>query len=117
MLSESAATEAEPVELERFPTALCSPDLCAATITRAGRTWRILATRTRNYVDYEPLSRARAAADIVVSDRTLPRTCVPRWLKADKSLLRKTGALAISFGQRPEVSSVTARVGRHPWRL
>ena len=33
------------------------------------------------------MNRACAAADIVVSERRLPRTCRPRWFKADQVLL------------------------------
>lgn len=115
MLSETSGYEGELAAIEDLPTAACSADLCAAHITRDGRTWRLLATRSRRYVDYEPLERACAAADIVVSDRSLPRTCVPRWLKADRAFLERTGGLAITLGDRPRVVTVRDRVGRHPW--
>ena len=59
--------------------------------------------------------RACAEADIVVSDRLLPRACSPRWLKADRSLLRRTGGLAISLRARPHVATVAELAGRHPW--
>lgn len=66
-------------------------------------------------IDFEPLKRACAAAEIVVSDRRLPRTCVPRWLKADRSFLSRSGGLAITLGERPNVVTVRQRVGDHPW--
>jgi competence protein ComEC len=59
--------------------------------------------------------RACAAADIVVSDRRLPPGCKPRWLKADRAFLARTGGLSISLGDRPQVATVAERVGRHPW--
>jgi competence protein ComEC len=43
-LAELSAAEPEYRELERLPTAACSPDLCAANIDRGGRRWRILVT-------------------------------------------------------------------------
>jgi competence protein ComEC len=82
---------------------------------RDGRRWRILATRTRNLVDFDPLKRACAEADIVVSDRRLPSTCVPRWIKADRALLGKTGGLAVTFGASARVVSVADGRGAHPW--
>lgn len=115
MLIEASGEEGEMPALEDMPAARCSRDLCAADIVRDGRTWRLLVTRTRDFVDFAPLSRACAEADIVVSDRRLPRTCVPRWLKADRALLRKTGGLAIVLGDPPRVATVADRVGRHPW--
>jgi competence protein ComEC len=60
---------------------------------------------------------ACAAADIVVSDRVLPRACTPRWLRADLAFLRRTGGLAITLGDPPAVTTVAEREGRHPWAL
>ena len=45
----------------------------------------------------------------------LPRACAPRWLRADRAFLRRTGGLAITLGERPRVATVAERVGRHPW--
>jgi competence protein ComEC len=115
LLAESSGSEAEALPLAGHPAAACSRDLCAATIARRGRVWHILATRTRDLVDIEALKAACAAADIVVSDRTLPRTCVPRWLKADRAFLVRTGGLAIRLGERPDVLTVASLNGRHPW--
>lgn len=114
-LAENAGVRSEPLEMETLPTASCSPDLCAAEIVRGGRLWRVLATRSAHLVDFAPLRRACAAADIVVSDRKLPVTCVPRWLKADRRLLARTGGLAILLGREPQVTTVASFVGQHPW--
>jgi competence protein ComEC len=114
-LSENAGVRAEPLELETLPEAECSPDLCAADIVREGRRWRVLATRSANLVDFGPLRRACAAADIVVSDRRLPVTCRPRWLKADRALLARTGGLSIVLGREPTVTTVASFAGAHPW--
>lgn len=117
MLGESAGSEAEMIPVERLATAACSRDLCAADIVRDGRRWRLLATRTSQFVEWRDMVRACAAADIVVSDRMLPRACQPRWLKADRALLRKTGGLAISLGADPRVITVADSAGRHPWAV
>jgi competence protein ComEC len=115
MMAEVSGTEDAMVPLAAFPGATCSRDLCAADFVRNGRRWRILATRTGDFVDFAPLARACAAADIVVSDRRLPRTCVPRWFKADRAFLQRTGGLTITLGTTPGVATVAGRVGRHPW--
>ncbi|HEX8533559.1 MAG TPA: ComEC/Rec2 family competence protein [Allosphingosinicella sp.] len=115
MLSETSGSEAEMPDLEAMPNARCNRDTCMADIASGGRSWRLLATRSRHMIDFEPLKRACAAADIVVSDRRLPRTCVPRWLKADRFFLARSGGLSISLGERPRVVTVRERVGDHPW--
>jgi competence protein ComEC len=115
LLAETSASPAEPLELDRLPVAACSRDLCIADLGTEGRRWRLLATRSRDLVPIEALARACAEADIVVSDRRLPRTCRPRWLKADRTLLRRTGGLAFTLGQVGRVATVADRVGRHPW--
>jgi competence protein ComEC len=115
LLAESAGLDADPAELDASSAAACSRDLCSVSIERGGRSWSVLATRTRHYVDIGEMQSACAAADIVVSERRLPRTCRPRWLKADRDLLARTGGIAISFGERPRVTTVAAQVGDHPW--
>jgi competence protein ComEC len=113
-LGEGAGTLEEALDLAAVAGARCSPDLCAAELVRGGRRWRLLATRSPYFVDIAEMKAACAAADIVVSDRRLPRSCRPRWLKADRALLARTGGLAIRL-VGPTVDTVAARVGRHPW--
>lgn len=116
LFSEASALEDELLEIEQLGEAACTEDFCAAPVRKDGTVWRLLATRSDRLVEFAPLTRACRAADIVVSDRRLPRTCVPRWLKADRALLGKTGGLAITLGPTPRVESVSDQVGRHPWR-
>ncbi|HEX6376450.1 MAG TPA: ComEC/Rec2 family competence protein [Allosphingosinicella sp.] len=110
LLTQSAGLEAEPGELERLPTAACSADFCAAEL----RGWRLLASRSGRLVPIGALRDACAGADIIVSDRRLPAACRPRWLKADRDFLAKSGGLAITLGATPRVASV-ATGDRHPW--
>ena len=116
LLSENSGEEAEFLEVEQLAGASCSEDLCAVNLARGGRTWRLLATRTDRYVDLPAFARACAGADIVVADRRLPRSCRPRWLRADREFLARTGGLAVRLGSSAEVETVAASVGRHPWR-
>ena len=112
LMSQSAGLEGEAGELEQLRIADCSADFCAAELR--GR--RLLASRSDRRVPVEALKRACAEADIVVSDRRLPAACRPRWLKADRDFLARTGGLAIALGNTPRVSTV-ASGDRHPWLL
>ena len=60
------------------------------------------------------LAAACARVDIVVADRWLPYSCRPRWLKADRRMLEKTGELAIRLSSR-EVETVAQGQGAHGW--
>jgi competence protein ComEC len=116
LLSESSGEEAEFYEVEALREAACSEDLCVVHLRRGGRLWRLLATRSSRFVDAAAFARACAEADIVVSDRRLPRSCRPSWLKADRAFLEATGGLAVRLGARPRVETVSASVAGHPWR-
>jgi competence protein ComEC len=100
--------------LDHMRQARCNADLCLVETGQGARRWRLLATRSPYFVSWEEMIRACAAADIVVSDRRLPTACAPRWLKADRALLARTGGLAIRFDP---VSIRTVRAARddHPW--
>ena len=115
LLAENSGGEAEFAEVEHLAGAACSEDLCAIDLSRGGRRWRLLATRTDRFVAIPAFRRACAEADIVVSDRRLPKSCVPRWLKADRDLLARTGGLAVRLGRTPSVATVASGQGRHPW--
>ncbi|HEX8401233.1 MAG TPA: ComEC/Rec2 family competence protein [Allosphingosinicella sp.] len=117
MLGESAGEEGELPALEDLPGASCSAELCSADIVRDGRRWRLLATRSSRLVPWREMIQACAAADIVVSDRRLPPGCRPRWLKADRVLLARTGGLSIRFSDPPRIDTVANHVGKHPWAL
>jgi competence protein ComEC len=116
-LAEASGAEPDFLDLESLPAAACSEDSCVATIDRGGRRWRILATRSPVPLAWDQMIRACAAADIVVSNQTLPGACAPRWLRADLPFLRRTGGLAITLGDPPSVATVAEREGQHPWAL
>ena len=117
LLSETSGSDADLLEIRDLSGAACSDDLCAAELRKEGRVWRLLATRTPHLVEIAAMNRACAGADIVVSDRRLPRTCVPQWLKLDRAFLAKSGGVAIILGDRPRVTIVADRLGRHPWAV
>jgi competence protein ComEC len=115
LMAESSGFDGDPLALEGRGFTACSKDSCVAVVERGGRSWRILATRSTTSIDWLILTRACAAADVVVSDRWLPRGCTPKWLKLDRDALQRTGGLAIYLASRPRVETVAERVGEHPW--
>lgn len=117
MLSEGGGVDAEeePLAIAALPTARCSRDACIVDHRAGGRTWRILATRSDMFIPITTLTAACRNADIVVSERWLPRSCRPRWLKLDRDTLAKTGGVAIALTSG-RIVSVTSPGDRHPWR-
>jgi competence protein ComEC len=115
-LGEAAGVQDEAGALDAMPDARCGPDLCVAELMRGGRRWHILATRSPYLVDIAEMNRVCATADIVVSDRRLPRSCRPRWLKADRPMLARTGGLAIDLSAR-QVTGTAEAAGQHPWAM
>lgn len=114
-LREAAAVDAAPVPIDRSPDARCSADFCVLKIVRERRAWTLLVARSRNYVDAGELIAACAAADVVIAARRLPRSCAPRWLKADRRYLAEKGGLSLYLGGTPRVVSVSDSQGHHGW--
>ncbi|GAO38066.1 putative ComEC/Rec2-related protein [Sphingomonas changbaiensis NBRC 104936] len=113
MLSEAAGIDEDLADLDDLPGAACTADICLATIRRAGREWRLLATRSAYLAPITAMNRACAAADIVVSDRRLPRTCRPHWLKLDLPMLTRTGGVSLVFGDAIRITNISG--DEHPW--
>jgi competence protein ComEC len=115
-LAESAGYEGELAAFEDLPSARCSRDLCALTLGggHGRRSWRLLTTRSMDIVPAAMLAKACAAADVVVSERRLPRTCRPRWLKIDRTMLRRTGGVAI-YLKAGLFHTVKKPNDAHPW--
>ena len=113
-LMELAGASAAPVPLADWPGARCSSAFCTLVIARGGRDWVILLGRGRMQVEERALAAACAEVDIVIAERFLPRSCRPRWLKADRRMLERSGGLAIDLaGER--VTSVAESQGQHGW--
>ena len=84
------------------------------TLDRYGRRTVLLLGRGRDRVDERALAAACERADLVISDRWLPRSCHPRQLKADRNLLAKSGGLALDL-RSGRVTSVAETQGTHGW--
>ncbi|RNJ64381.1 MAG: ComEC family competence protein [Porphyrobacter sp. IPPAS B-1204] len=113
-LMELAGVSAEPVPLAEWAGARCSSAFCTVAIERGGRDWVLLLGRGRMQVEERALAAACAEADIVVSERFLPRSCRPRWLKADRRYLARSGGLAIDLANA-KITSVGQSQGQHGW--
>lgn len=115
VLSESAGYDGEMAAIAALPEARCSRDLCAVRLTDGnGRRWRLLFTRSDAMIARRDFVQDCATADIVVSDRGLPRWCRPRWMKIDRWLLARAGGLSISL-KNGEVHTVHQPGDAHPW--
>jgi competence protein ComEC len=88
-----------------------------AVVQRDGREYRLLATRSTTRIDWQSLVQACAQADIAVSDRWLPRSCSPRWLKLDRKALEQTGGVALYLDGKPRVETVSEQLAGHPWAM
>jgi competence protein ComEC len=115
LFAEASGFDGDPDILDGQAASDCSHDACVALLRNGTSEWRLLATRSSTRIDWAAITRACSSADIVVSDRRLPRGCNPRWLKLDAQALGRTGGLAIYLGDRPRVETVAERVGTHPW--
>jgi competence protein ComEC len=113
-LTEIAGMRREPKTIETWPGARCNVDACIVTLQREERTWRVLLTRSRNAAAERALAAVCERVDIVISERWLPRSCHPRWLKADRRLLERTGGLAIDLSG-PSLTTVAQGEGHHGW--
>jgi competence protein ComEC len=113
-LLEIAASAAAPVALGDWTGARCTEDFCALELDRGGRNWRLLVSRSRNLVEERALAAACEKADIVISDRYLPRACRPAWLRLDRRFLQREGGTAIYLAQE-RLDTVAERQGAHGW--
>ncbi len=113
-LMELAGVDAAPLPLAQWPGARCSSAFCTVPLKRGGRDWVILLGRSRAQVEERALAAACAEADIVIAERYLPRSCRPRWIKADRRMLDRSGGLAIDLANQ-KVIAVADSQGQHGW--
>lgn len=115
LLGEASGFDDEPGLLSEAPFGSCTRDSCVAVLRRGDGEYRLLATRSATRIDWGSIVQACREADIVVSDRWLPRACTPRWLKLDRKTFERTGGVTIHLDGEPSVETVAERLGQHPW--
>lgn len=113
-LTELAGMNGAMLSIAQWPDARCSRDFCAITLYRAGREWNLLLSRTREMAGERALAAACDRADIVISDRWLPRSCKPAMLKIDRRMLSRTGGLSIDLVSG-RIRTVAEDQGEHGW--
>ena len=114
MLLETAGTTTEPQPLEQLPGAHCSTDVCIIEIAHGKQRWQVLATRTPYPLPSMEMAAACKRVDIVISDRWLPSSCRPRWIKADRNMLDDSGGLAF-YLPNLTLASVNGANAHMPW--
>ncbi|SIO00698.1 competence protein ComEC [Parasphingorhabdus marina DSM 22363] len=118
MIRENAGVTKAFARMDDWPGARCNADSCTILVARMvggiQREWTLVALRSRHYIPEISLAAACRRADIVVSERRLPRSCQPRWIKADRRLLSRTGGLTIDLVS-DQVETVRGRSGNHVW--
>ena len=113
-LTESAGMAGKALLLADWPGARCGIDYCTLVLKRGGRDWHLLIARGMHPVPERALAAACELSDVVIAARWLPRSCTPRWLKADRTMLGKTGGLAVDLGDG-RIATVAQGEGEHGW--
>jgi competence protein ComEC len=111
---ELAGMAGTAAPLDKWPGARCNHDFCLVTLNRGGRDWRLLVARTHVSLSDDALALACAGVDIVIAQQVLLGPCHPALIKADRSLLMRTGGLSLDLVNR-QVASVVSSQGEHPW--
>lgn len=111
-MNEAAGSDVPLAALAELDHVECNPDFCRWM--QEGRI--ILASRGRDRIKGADMATACAAADVVISDRWLPRECVGRWLTIDRDSLAESGGLAIYLGSKPKAVATLDAGDGHPWR-
>ena len=115
-MSEAAGIDTPLGALADLQHVECNPDFCRWRQGEGEVQRVILAARGRDKVEGADMAEACAAADVVVSDRWLPRECVGRWLTIDRDSLAASGGLAIYLGKTPKAVATLKAGDGHPWR-
>jgi competence protein ComEC len=115
-VSEAAGIDAPLGALVDRDHVECNADFCRWRQGAEGVQRIVLASRGRDRIEGAEMAAACAAADVVISDRWLPRECVGRWLTIDRDSLAQSGGLAIYLGERPRVAAALRAGDEHPWR-
>ncbi|PKP98115.1 MAG: competence protein ComEC, partial [Alphaproteobacteria bacterium HGW-Alphaproteobacteria-13] len=115
-MAEAAGVDTPMLTLAELDHVECNRDFCRWRQGEGAAQRIILAARGRDRIDGADMAAACAAADVVISDRWLPRECAARWLAIDRDALADSGGLALYLGDWPKAIPVLRTGDRHPWR-
>lgn len=113
-LSELAGMSGEARVLDQWSGARCNNDFCTIRLQRGGRDWQLLLSRGKDMIPERELVAACERVDLVISDRYLPHSCRPRWIKADRRFLERSGGLSFDLTEAT-VRTVAQSEGQHGW--
>ena len=113
-LAENGGLDGEMAALSAARDARCNRDVCRATRHIGDRPVTLLATRSDYLLPAGAFTELCRRADIVVSERRVPRRCRARWLTLDRAALRRTGGVAVTLSTGT-VITVRAPGDAHPW--
>lgn len=116
-MAEAAGVDAPLVALAGLDHVECNRDFCRWRQGEGGKQYVILASRGRDRIEGAEMAAACSAADVVISDRWLPRECAGRWMTIDRDSLATSGGLALYLGEKPEAVAALKAGDEHPWRL
>lgn len=114
MIFEKAGSNAKAIAIEDLLGVKCTLDNCVIALKGRDRPWILLPTRTFNPIPSMEMAAASKRVDIAVSDRWLPQSCRPKWIKADRQLLEQTGGLAIYLKDQ-NVITANEKNRHSPW--
>lgn len=113
-MMEAAGRRELPEVVSTAPQARCNSDFCAVAMRTGRARYQVLIAKGRLIVPQDQLARACKRSDVVIADRRLPDSCRPKWLKADRALLDRSGGVAIDLDHR-RVTTVADTQGDHGW--
>ncbi|MCA0207676.1 MAG: ComEC family competence protein [Proteobacteria bacterium] len=116
-MAEAAGVDTPLGALTELDHVECNRDFCRWSQGAGAAPRIILASRGSDRIEGADMATACAAADVVISDRWLPRECAARWMTIDRDSLAETGGLALYLGDVPEAVTSLRAGDEHPWRL
>ena len=115
-VAEAAGVDAPLLALAELDHVECNRDFCRWAQGSGAVRRVILASHGRDRIEGADMAAACAAADVVISDRWLPRECTARWMTIDRDSLAETGGLALYLGDAPSAVAALRAGDEHPWR-
>lgn len=114
MMLEAAGMAGEVVPIEDWAGARCNRELCLFRLKRGDRAWRVLVVRRVAWDLGMDLRAACAGVDIAILPQKDVDGCRPGMALIDKTLLLRTGGMALDL-ERRSVRTVAEEEGEHPW--